>query len=241
MSTQAPETAMVFAAGLGSRMLPLTLTTPKPMIKVGGRPMIDHMLDRFASAGARRAVVNVHHLADQVESHVLGRSDLEIIVSDERAKLLDQGGGLKKALPFLGEKPIYVANTDALWIEGPRQNLLRLAELWDPERMDILLLVAATTASVGVDWPGDFYMAVDGRLTRRPEREVAPFVYAGVGIVKPALFAGRAEDVFPLSPYFFEAALHGRLYGLRLDGVWRLVGAPRVIAEADWEIARRAT
>ncbi|ACK49637.1 nucleotidyl transferase [Methylocella silvestris BL2] len=238
MPVKAPSTAMVFAAGLGKRMLPVTLTVPKPMIKIGGKPMIDHMLDRFARAGTRRAVVNVHHLADQIESHLASRADLEIIISDERDELLDQGGGIAKALPWLGSEPFFMCNTDALWLEGPKQNLLRLAGAWDPAKMDILLLVAATTASVGVDWPGDFFMDAEGRLTRRAETKVAPFVYAGVGIVKPELFAGETSKIFPLAPFFWEAAQRGRLFGQRLDGLWLHVGAPEMIEEAELTIAR---
>ncbi|PNG25980.1 nucleotidyltransferase family protein [Methylocella silvestris] len=238
MPVKAPSTAMVFAAGLGKRMLPVTLSVPKPMIKIGGKPMIDHMLDRFARAGTRRAVVNVHYLADQIESHLASRTDLEIIISDERDELLDQGGGIAKALPWLGSEPIFMCNTDALWLEGPKQNLLRLAAAWDPARMDILLLVAATTASVGVDWPGDFFMDAEGRLTRRAETKVAPFVYAGVGIVKPELFAGQTRKIFPLAPFFWAAAQRGRLFGQRLDGLWLHVGAPDMIEEAELAIAR---
>jgi MurNAc alpha-1-phosphate uridylyltransferase len=238
MSVFAPSTAMVFAAGLGSRMRPLTNMVPKPLIKVAGAPMIDHMLDRLVRAGVRTAIVNVHHLADQIEAHLSTRRDIEIVISDERDRLLDQGGGIAKALSRLGPEPFYVCNTDALWLEGPSQNLRRLAEIWEPARMDILLLVAATTASVGVDWPGDFLMDADGRLTRRAEREVAPFVYAGVGIMKPDLFAGEAREIFPLAPFFYQAAQKGRLYGQRLDGLWLHVGAPHVIAEAEGMIAR---
>ena len=240
MSVTAPARAMVFAAGLGARMRPLTLTVPKPMIKIAGKPMIDHMLDRFVEAGVRVAVVNVHHLADQIEAHLSARKDIQIIISDEREALLDQGGGIAKALPLLGPEPFFVANTDALWIEGPRPNLSRLAEAWDPSRMDILLLVAASTASVGVDWPGDFLMAADGRLTRRAEREVAPFVYAGVGVMKPELFAAETRKVFPLAPFFYEAAKKGRLYGQRLDGIWLHVGVPETITEAEMTIAHSA-
>src|SRR5271166_287989 len=240
MSVTAPARAMVFAAGLGARMRPLTLTIPKPMIKIAGKPMIDHMLDRFVQAGVGAAIVNVHHLADQIEAHLSTRKDPKIIISDERDMLLDQGGGIAKALPLLGPQPFFVANTDALWTEGPKANLLRLAEAWDPSRMDILLLVAATTASIGVDWPGDFLMAADGRLTRRGEREVAPFVYAGVGVMKPELFAAETRKIFPLAPFFFEAARKGRLYGQRLDGIWLHVGVPEMIAEAEMTIAHSA-
>ena len=216
----------------------LTLSRSRS-IKVAGTPMIDHMLDRFVRAGRRTAIVNVHYLADQIEAHLAGRKDTEILISDERDQLLDQGGGIAKvAAPEFGGEPFFICNTDAFWIEGPKQNLLRLAEVWDPAEMDILLLVAATTASVGVDWAGDFLMTPDGRLTRRAEWEVAPFVYAGVGIMKPQLFAAETRKVFPLAPFFYEAARKGRLYGQRLDGLWLHVGAPQVIAEAEWMIAR---
>lgn len=233
-----PANAMVFAAGLGTRMRPLTNTIPKPLIKVAGKPMIDHILDRFAAAGLETAVVNVHYLADQIESHVSSRKAPRIVISDEREKLLDQGGGILRALPLLGDKPFFLANTDAFWIEGPRPNLPRLAAAWDPAKMDILLLVAATTASVGVDWPGDFWMGSDGRLTPRAEHAVVPFVYTGVGIVKPELFKNETRGVFRLAPFFFEAARKSRLFGLRLDGLWLHVGAPGAIGEAERIIAR---
>lgn len=240
MPVFAPSKAMVFAAGLGSRMRPLTETIPKPLIKVAGAPMIDHMLDRFVRAGTQTAIVNVHHLADQIEAHLSHRRDIEILISDERDVLLDQGGGIAKALPLLGEHPFFIANTDALWIEGPRQALHRLADVWDPAKMDVLLLVAATTDSIGVDWPGDFLMTADGRLTRRAEWEVGPFVYAGVGIIKPQLFAAEIREIFPLAPYFYEAAKKGRLFGQRLDGFWLHVGVPQTIAEAERVISRSA-
>ncbi len=233
-----PKTAMVFAAGLGTRMRPLTLTTPKPLIKVAGRALIDHGLDRFAENGVETAVVNVHYLADQIETHLAGRERPHIVISDERARLLDQGGGIKKALPWLGRAPFYVCNTDAFWLEGPCSNLTRLAEAFDPARMDALLLVAATPGAVGVDWPGDFEMGKDGRLSRREPQTVAPFVYTGVGILKPELFADVAEEAFPLAPFFWRAAEAGRLYGLRLDGLWLHVGRPETIAEAEAAIAR---
>ncbi|MGH6841373.1 MAG: nucleotidyltransferase family protein, partial [Methylocella sp.] len=189
MASFLPAKAMVFAAGLGTRMRPLTERVPKPLIAIAGKPLIDHVLDRFAIAGVDTAIVNVHHLAGQIEAHLAARKAPKIIISDEREKLLDQGGGIAKALPWLGPEPFFLANTDAFWIEGPGNNLCRLASAWDPARMDVLLLVAAATASVGVDSLGDFNMAPDGRLSRRPEREIAPFVYTGAGIVKPALFA----------------------------------------------------
>jgi N-acetyl-alpha-D-muramate 1-phosphate uridylyltransferase len=229
---------MVFAAGLGLRMRPITETLPKPLVKVGGKALIDHCLDRFAQAGVERTIVNVHYLADQIEAHLATRKRPEIIISDERDKLLDQGGGIKKALPLIGDEPFFLCNTDAFWLEGPRSNLGRLAAAWDPDRMDAALLVAATISSVGVDWPGDFSMSADGWLVRRQEREVAPYVYAGVGIIKPEFFKNDEREVFRLAPIFFEAAAKGRLAGVRLDGVWLHVGYPDAIAEAERAIDR---
>ena len=233
-----PNTAMVFAAGLGTRMRPVTDTLPKPLVRVGGKALIDHMLDRFEDAGLERAIVNVHYRADQIEAHLAHRERPRIVVSDERDRLLDQGGGIKKALPLIGEAPFFLCNTDAFWLEGPRSNLAALAARWDPALMDVLLLVAATTTSIGVDWPGDFTMGADGRLGRREERAVAPFVYAGVGIIKPSLFAEASDHAFRLAPYFFEAAAKGRLYGQRLDGLWLHVGTPEAITQAEETIKR---
>jgi N-acetyl-alpha-D-muramate 1-phosphate uridylyltransferase len=232
------DTAMVFAAGLGTRMRPITDTMPKPLVRIGGRAMLDHMLDRLAEADVTRAIVNVHYLADQIEAHLAGRSKPRIVISDEREKLLDQGGGIKKILPLLDGQDFIICNTDAVWTEGPQSAIAELKAAWRPDDMDVLLLVAATSASVGVDWPGDFHMAPDGRLTKRAEREVAPFVYAGVGIIKSTLFAGVREDVFRLAPYFFDAARAGRLHGVRLGGMWLHVGAPEAIAEAERAYAR---
>ncbi len=231
--TAMPRTAMVFAAGLGTRMRPVTNTMPKPMIPVGGKPLIDHMLDRFADIGLETAIVNVHYLADQLVRHLAPRTNPRIVISDERDALLDQGGGIKKVLPLIGAGPFFICNTDAFWLEGPRSNLATLAARWDPEIMDVLLLVAATTTSVGVDWPGDFTMLADGRLERREERTVAPFVYAGIGIMKASLFADAPDGAFRLAPYFFEAAAKGRLYGHRLDGQWLHVGTPEAIVQAE--------
>jgi MurNAc alpha-1-phosphate uridylyltransferase len=238
MSSFLPAKAMVFAAGLGTRMRPLTDRVPKPLIAVAGKPLIDHALDRFAQAGVETAIVNVHYLADQIEAHLAARETPKILISDEREKLLDQGGGIAKVLPWLGPEPVFLANTDAFWVEGPTDNHRRLAAAWDPERMDILLLVAAAAASVGVDTPGDFNMAPDGRLTRRPEREIAPFVYTGTAIVKPGLFEAETREIFPLVPFLFEAATKGRLFGQRLDGLWLHVGTPQAIEDAERKLAR---
>jgi N-acetyl-alpha-D-muramate 1-phosphate uridylyltransferase len=238
MSQPVPKTAMVFAAGLGTRMRPITETLPKPLVKVHSRTLIDYCLDRLAENGVERAIVNVHWLADQIEAHLAKRRAPKIVISDERSKLLDQGGGIKRALPLIGDEPFLICNTDAFWIEGPRSNIARLARSFDPETMDILLLVAAGAGAVGVDWPGDFAMTHDGQLQSREPRHVAPFVYTGVGIVKPQLFASETEEVFRLAPFFHAAAAKGRLYGVRLDGLWVHVGRPESIAEAEIAIDR---
>lgn len=238
MSARIPKTAMVFAAGLGTRMRPITDSLPKPLVEVAGRALIDHCLDRLAMNGVERAVVNVHRHADQIETHLSGRKAPKILISDERSKLLDQGGGIKRALPVLGANPFLLCNTDAFWIEGPRSNIARLAEAFDPETMDVALLVAAAASAVGVDWPGDFTMTREGRLVGREPRHVAPFVYTGVGIIKPQLFENEAADVFRLAPYFHAAAVRGRLFGIRLDGLWLHVGRPETITEAETAIQR---
>ena len=237
-SVRMPHRAMVFAAGLGARMRPITDHTPKPLVEVGGKALIDHTLDRLADAGVETAIVNVHHLADPIERHLASRQKPKIVISDERARLLDQGGGIKKILSLLGDEAFFVCNTDAFWIEGLRSNLRRFAAAWDPDRMDILLLVAGVAASVGVEGPGDFTMDATGRLKKREERCVAPFVYSGIGIVKPQLFRHEAREVFGLAPFFFAAAQADRLYGVRLDGLWLHVGTPQAIREANRVLAR---
>jgi MurNAc alpha-1-phosphate uridylyltransferase len=235
-----PRTAMVLAAGNGIRMRPLTDRTPKPLIEVYGKPLIDNVLDRLAATGVETAVVNVHYLADQIERHLAGRRAPRIVISDERAKLLDTGGGVVKALPLLGAAPFFHLNSDTIWIDGVKSNLARLAEAFDPARMDALLLLAATSNSVGYSGRGDFAMAPDGRLSRRAEHEVAPFVYAGVAILSPALFADAPDGAFSLNLLFDRAIEAGRFHGLRLEGVWMHVGTPDAIAAAERAILASA-
>jgi MurNAc alpha-1-phosphate uridylyltransferase len=227
-----PKRAMILAAGLGTRMRPITNALPKPLVRVGGRPLIDHILLACRDAGVEQAIVNVHHLADMMEDHVRGWRGPEVAVSDERGRLLDSGGGVLKALPRLGDEPFYVFNADAIWVDGPRSNLLRLAEVWDPARMDVLLLCPSATSATGWGNGGDFAMDQDGRLRRPDHGEVTPFIYGGAGIWKPELFANRPE-VFSLNVIFDEAIAAGRLFGLRLDGFWMHVGTPDAIREAD--------
>ncbi|MFI5011740.1 MAG: nucleotidyltransferase family protein [Hyphomicrobiales bacterium] len=237
-----PSRAMVLAAGLGKRMRPITTTTPKPLIEIGGKPLIDHMLDRLAEAGIGDAVVNVHYLAALVESHIRRRpaKSPRIVISDERARLLETGGGVKKALGQLGDEPFLVVNTDNVWADGPRPNLRRLVEYWDETRMDVLLLLAPTTTSFGYEGAGDFVMDAHGRLRRRRDREVCPFVFAGASVIKPSLFADTPDGAFSLNLVFDKAAAAGRLFGLRLEGFWMHVGTPGAIAGAEARLADSA-
>ncbi|WP_442756870.1 nucleotidyltransferase family protein [Methylocystis sp. JAN1] len=226
---------MVFAAGLGTRMRPLTHTTPKPLVSVAGRTLIDYALDDFARAGVDTAIVNVHHLADEIEAHLASRREPRIVISDERAQLLDQGGGIKKVLPLIGDAPFFICNTDAFWFGAPRSNLLALAQAWDAEKMDAALLLSPTQGSVGVDWEGDFDLSPEGRIVRRAGPK--PYVYSGVGLIKPQLFAQETQDVFKLAPFFFSAAEKGRLFGVVSSGLWLHVGTAAAIEEAEKAIA----
>jgi N-acetyl-alpha-D-muramate 1-phosphate uridylyltransferase len=231
--------AMVLAAGLGTRMRPITDTMPKPLIKVADKALVDYIFDYCRDGGVTDAVVNVHYLADQMEAHVRGVKTPKIVVSDERAGLLDSGGGVKKAMPHLGKGPFFILNADAIWVDGPQPSLNRLRQHWNPETMDILLLLAHSSSATGWGNRGDFAMDQNGRLRRAARSEVTPFVYAGAGIWKPELFAGR-PDVFSLNKLFDEAIEKERLHGLRLDGIWMHVGTPDAIPEAEAAIRRSA-
>jgi MurNAc alpha-1-phosphate uridylyltransferase len=237
MSANIPQSAMVLAAGFGQRMRPLTDNMPKPLVKVAGKALLDHVLDRLADAGVARAVVNVHYLAEQIERHVAARNVPRVTISDERGVLLDTGGGVVKALPLLGDAPFFHINSDTIWIDGVTPNLTRLAESFDPATMDALLLLAPGAGSIGYAGRGDFLMASDGRLRARPERDIAPFVYAGAAILSPRLFDGAPQGAFSLTRLFARAIEAGRLHGLRLEGLWMHVGTPEAIAEAEQAIA----
>ena len=235
----APRRAMVLAAGLGERMRPITNTMPKPLVKVGGQAMLDFVLDRLAEARVERAVVNVHYLADQIERHLASRRKPQIVISDERAKLLDTGGGVVKALAELGREPFFHVNSDTMWIDGATPNLTRLAAAFDGKQMDALLLLAPVASSIGYAGPGDFARAADGRLQKRGERETAPYVYAGAAVLTPALFQGAPDGAFSLTRLFDKAREAGRLHGLPLEGVWMHVGTPDAIALAENAIRAR--
>ena len=225
--------AMVMAAGLGRRMLPLTEALPKPLVRLRGKPLIDYALDRLAAAGVATAVVNVHHMADQVERHLAGRGRPRVVISDERDELLDTGGGAARMLATLGPGAFFVVNSDSVWLDGVGDSLSRLAGGWDDRRMDCLILSASTVTSLGYDGPGDFVMDEDGRLARRAEGRVAPFVNTGAYIVHPRLFADLPAGPFSMNLLWDRAIGTGRLYGLRHDGVWMHVGSPAALAEAE--------
>lgn len=236
----APKRAMVLAAGLGTRMRAFSHQLPKPLVTVGGKALIDHVLDRLAAEDIEYAVVNVHHLADQIERHLIQRQQPKIVISDERSELLGTGGGVVKALPSLGGGPFFHVNSDTIWIDGVKSNLSRLADAFDPARMDALLLLASTASSIGYSGRGDFLMGPDGQLTRRGEREVAPFVYAGAAILTPAFFSDSPAGAFSMSPLFDRAVEAGRLCGLRLEGLWMHVGTPDAIKAAEAAILASA-
>jgi N-acetyl-alpha-D-muramate 1-phosphate uridylyltransferase len=228
-----PRTAMVLAAGLGTRMRPLTDSKPKPLVQVAGKALIDHVLDKLAGAGVKTAVVNVHYLADQIERHLAKRKKPKIVISDERGLLLDTGGGVAKALPLLGDTPFFHVNSDTLWLDGETPNLTRLAQSFDAAKMDALLLLAPAKGSIGYGGSGDFSLHADGHLVARVTGTQAPLVYAGVAILAPALFQAAPEGAFSLTALFERAAAKGRLHGLRLEGRWMHVGSPDAIAAAE--------
>lgn len=229
------HTAMILAAGLGTRMRPLTAELPKPLVRVAGKPLIDHVLDRLEAAGIRRAVVNVHHHADQLIAHLAARVHPAVTISDERDALLDSGGGVRKALAAIGPDPFVIHNCDSIWTEGTATNLGRLLAHWDEDAMDCLLLLAPTVASLGYHGRGDFALDPAGRLRRPAEREMVPFAFAGVSIAHPRLFDVAPEGPFSLNRPWDRAIENGRAFGVRLEGRWMHVGDPAAIAAAeDW-------
>lgn len=234
----APGTAMVLAAGLGTRMRPLTGDRPKALVELDGRPLIDHVLDRLAEAGVARAVVNVHYFADRLERHLARRERPEVLISDERGELLETGGGLKKARPLLGEAPVLVANIDSVWVEEGEPALSALGRAWDPARMDACLLLARMERSIGFDTPGDFFLEPDGRLRFRGASPTAPYAFMGVHITKPQIVDAEPEGPFSLSILWRRLADEGRLHGVAFDGLWMHVGDPAARDEAEARLAR---
>ncbi len=234
-----PETAMVMAAGLGKRMRPLTATRPKPLVEVAGKPLIDHVFDRLRSAGVKRAVVNVHYLADALEAHLHARvRDIEVVVSDERKLLLETGGGLVKAKPLLGDAPFLCVNSDNLWIDGPIDAIRALGSAWDDDRMDALLLVVPLARAGSHRGRGDFHLDPMGRIVRRRQAgRVAPFVYTGVQMLHPRLIADAPEGAFSTNVFWDRAIAAGRAWGVVHQGLWFDVGTPASIGLTEAALA----
>ncbi len=233
-----PHTAMVLGAGLGKRMRPITDTIPKPMVRVAGKPLIDWGLDSLAAAGVAKAVVNVHYLADQLETYLAGRSRPSIQISDERDVLLESGGGIIKALSFLGDDPFYLVNSDTFWLDDGEPNLLRLAKAFDPSRMDILLMLATHEQATGHGDKSDFTIDSTGRIARFVQGAGKGYIYAGAGILHPRIFAGAQDDAHSLNREFNVAIGVGRLFGLPMQGQWLTVGTPEALAPAEAVVAR---
>jgi len=230
---------MVLAAGLGTRMRPLTNDRPKALVEVAGKALVDHTLDRLADAGVERAVVNVHYFADRLEAHVKARrGPPAIVVSDERADALETGGGIKHALPLLGTDPIWVANIDCVYVEHGASALDAVAAAWDPARMDVCLLLAATTASLGFHDSGDVFLEEGGRVRFKEPGETAPFVYVGAHIAKPSVVADQPGDKFSLLPIWRELAREGRVFGVAPPGQWMHVGDPEALKAAEARLAQ---
>ncbi len=228
-----PQSAMVMAAGYGRRMRPLTDRVPKPLIEIMGRPLIDHAIERLTKAGVSVIVANCHYLADQLEDHLERCYGDMIRLSDERDTLMDTGGGIRKALPLLGPDPFYLLNSDSLWLEGAQPNLERLAAGFDADRMDAILLLAPASGAIGYSGRGDFLMSPDGKLSRRPERQLAPFVYTGCAIINPRLLDDTPDVPFSVNMNFDRAIEAERLFGLRMDGIWMHVGDADAVALAE--------
>lgn len=233
--------AMVLAAGLGTRLRPITNTMPKPLVEIAGKPMIDYVLDLLVEAGITRAAVNVHHFADQMEGHLSRRSAPEILISDERDALMNSGGGLAKGLKLLPDGPVLVMNADLFWVGEPSgvpSNLTRLAAAFDADRMDMLLLCVRDEDTTGHNGKKDFSLGADGKLTRYKEGLPNPVVYAGAIALHSRLFADAPDEAFNLNIYFDSAAEKGRLHGILLEGHWMTVGTPEAIGEAEAAIRR---
>lgn len=234
-----PETAMVMAAGLGKRMRPLTATRPKPLVEVAGKTLLDHTFDHLREAGVQRAVVNVHYLADQIEAHLKARvKDMEVLISDERAQLLETGGGVVKAREMIGDKPFFCVNSDNLWVDGPTDALRQLAAAWDDDKMDALLLLVPLARANCHRGQGDFKLDPFGKIVeRRKPGRMAPFVYIGIQILSPRVIRDWPEGPFSTNLFWDRAMAEGRLWGVVHQGMWFDVGTPAAVGEAETVLA----
>ncbi|MEO4044367.1 nucleotidyltransferase family protein [Hoeflea sp. CAU 1731] len=236
-----PKTAMILAAGLGTRMRPITDTLPKPLVAVAGRTLIDHAIDNLVAAGVTRAVVNVHYRGAQLHEHLQTVDRIEIEISDETGKLLDSGGGIVKALPLLGAGPFAIVNADTFWLEAPGgdvSSLQAMADAWDADRMDMLLMTARLDQCTGYDGKGDFLVKADGRLLRHDRVSADPVVYPGAAIIHPRIFDGAPNEPFSLNWCFDKAIASGRLFGFAMSGHILTIGTPEAIGEAEAAMAR---
>ncbi|PEQ11432.1 mannose-1-phosphate guanylyltransferase [Novosphingobium sp. PC22D] len=234
----ASDTAMVLAAGLGKRMRPLTATQPKPLVRVAGRSLIDHALDKLEVAGVAHAVVNVHYLADALEGHLAVREAApSIVISDERERLLETGGGMTKALPGLPD-PFFSLNSDNIWLDGPSNVFAELSRSWDPERMDALLLLVSHARAINYRGKGDFHLDPVGRISRRRSGRIAPFIFAGIQLVSHRLMRDAPEGPFSTNLLWTRAIEEGRLYGISHNGLWFEVGDPAAIRPTEEWLTR---
>ncbi|AKH41761.1 MurNAc alpha-1-phosphate uridylyltransferase [Altererythrobacter atlanticus] len=232
MSKLVTDTAMVLAAGLGKRMRPLTATQPKPMVRVAGKPLLDHALDRLAEAGVAKAVVNVHYLGDAIIAHVKERAKPAVTISDERGLLMETGGGLVKAADLLPD-PFFSVNSDNIWLDGPFDAFSELSHAWDPEKMDALLLLVPHTGARNFRGKGDFHMNGAGRLIRRRSGRVAPFIFTGVQLASKRLLRDAPAGPFSTNLLWDRAMEEGRLYGVAFNGEWFEVGNPQSIRPTE--------
>ena len=239
MTNNSPKTAMILAAGLGKRMRPLTYKTPKPLLTVSGRSLLDYGLDHLAKAGIEKVIINIHHLANQILHHIESRTDVDIIISDESDELLETGGGVSKALSHIGDAPFFVLNGDILWLDGPTSALSRLVRCWNERKMDALLLLHSTVEAYGYSGVGDFLVDSDGMLSKRPEQQVSPYVFTGVQLLHPRLFKNGPHSAFSLS-YLYDRSIAGeRLFGIIHDGDWFHIGTGDGLNQAEAYFQRR--
>ena len=234
----ASDVAMVLSAGLGKRMRPLTASRPKTLVRVAGKPLIDHALDKLEETGVSRAVINVHYLADAMEAYLSRRTKPEITISDERDVLLETGGGMARALPLIGTDPFFCLNSDNIWLDGPRNVFAHLSDHWDAEKMDALLLLVPHARAFNYRGKGDFHMDALGRISRRRSGRVAPFIYSGIQIVSHRLLRDCPEGPFGTMVLWQRAMEEGRLYGLSHQGLWYEVGEPQMIAPTEAALQR---
>ena len=237
MSKLASDTAMIMAAGLGKRMRPLTATQPKPLVRVAGKPLIDHTLDRLADAGVQKAVVNVHYLADALEAHVTERTAPRVTISDEREMLLETGGGVIRAQSHLPD-PFFCLNSDNIWLDGPRDAFHDLSARWNADEMDALLLLVPHARAINFTGKGDFHMDPLGRLSRRRSGHIAPYIYTGIQLVSHRLLRDAPEGKFSTNILWSRAIEEGRLFGAVFTGLWFEVGTPEAIAPTEEALRR---